>query len=279
MDSVMEDIKERLDRVLETEREGIRKRLNDARLEMQDAEGPEQVHMEQLTQLLEQRALRNTEKLDGLPEGTGGAIKELMEYDFMDPEARRMFQELLDMLRSQMAQNISQDLMQSIQSMTSEDMAAMREMLHQLNQMLRDKALGREPDFDGFMQRFGPLFGPNPPQSLEELMERLMEQMAQTQSLLESMSPEARRQLQEALNSVLDPETQRELAQLASWMEGLMPMEDIRREYPFLGEESRTLDQAMQLMGDLQQMDDLGARHPAGHAQRGPGRDRPRPAG
>ena len=257
MDSVMEDIKERLDRVLETEREGIRKRLNDARLEMQDAEGPEQVHMEQLTQLLEQRALRNTEKLDGLPESTGGAIKELMEYDFMDPEARRMFQELLDMLRSQMAQNISQDLMQSIQSMTSEDMAAMREMLHQLNQMLRGKALGREPDFDGFMQRFGPLFGPNPPQSLEELMERLMEQMAQTQSLLESMSPEARRQLQEALNSVLDPETQRELAQLASWMEGLMPMEDIRREYPFLGEESLTLDQAMQLMGDLQQMDDL----------------------
>ena len=257
MDSVMEDVRERLDRVLETEREGIPRRLDDARREMQDAEGPERVHIEQLNQLLEQRAQRNTEKLDGLPESTGGAIRGLMEYDFMDPEARSMFQELLDMLRSQMAQNISRDMMQQLGDITPEDMAAMREMLHQLNQMLRDKALGREPDFDGFMQRFGPLFGPNPPQNLEELMERLMEQMAQTQSLLERMSPEARRQLQEALDSVLDPEMQRELAQLASWMEGLMPMEDIRREYPFLGEESLTLDQAMQLMGGLQQMDDL----------------------
>ena len=191
------------------------------------------------------------------PSITWGAIRELTEYDFMDPEARRMFQELLDMLRSQMAQNISWDMMQRLGDITPEDMAAMREMLHQLNQMLRDKTLGRAPDFDGFMERFVPLFGPNSPQNLEELMERLMEQMAQAQSLLESMSPEARRQLQEALNSVPNPDIERELAQLASWMEGLMPLEDIRREYPFLGAESLTMDQVMQLMGDLQQMDDL----------------------
>ena len=84
-----------------------------------------------------------------------------------------------------------------------------------------------------------------------------MQQMAQMQSLLESMSPEAQRQLDEALSSVLDPETQRELAQLASLMERLMPMDEMRRQYPFLGDESLTLDQAMQLMGNLQDMDEL----------------------
>ena len=88
MDSVMEDIKERLDQVLKTEREGIQKRLDEARAETQDAEGPERVQMEGLRGLLEQRAQRNLEKLDSLPQSTGGAIKELMEYDFMDPEAR-----------------------------------------------------------------------------------------------------------------------------------------------------------------------------------------------
>ena len=35
------------------------------------------------------------------------------------------------------------------------------------------------------------------------------------------------------------------------------PMDEMRRQYPFLGDESLTLDQAMQLMGGLQDMDEL----------------------
>ena len=84
-----------------------------------------------------------------------------------------------------------------------------------------------------------------------------MDQMSQMQSLLQSMSPEARRQLEEALNAALDPETEREMAQLAALMEQLMPMEEMRRQYPFMGDDSLTLDQAMQLMGNLQDMDEL----------------------
>ena len=257
MDSVMEDIQKRLNETLTAERQGIQKRMDEARQEVEDDEGPERVQKGELIKLLEQRAQRNLEKLDNLPESTGGAIKELMEYDFIDPEAQRMFQELLDMLRGQMAQNFSQDLMQRLQDMTPEEMAAVREMLRQLNQMLRDKAMGLETDFDGFMQQFGPMFGPNPPKGLEELMEQLMQQMAQMQSMMESMSPEARQQLEDVLNSVLDPETQQEMAQFASLMEQLMPMEELRRQYPFLGDESLTLEQAMQIMGNLQEMDEL----------------------
>ena len=257
MDSVMEDIQKRLNEILTAERQGIQRRMDEARQEVADAEGPERVQKEELIKLLEQRAQRNLEKLDNLPESTGGAIKELMEYDFIAPEAQRMFQELLDMLRGQMAQNFSQDLMQRLQSMTPEEMAAVREMLRQLNQMLQDKAMGREPDFDSFMQQFGPMFGPNPPKSLEELMEQLMQQMAQMQSLMESMSPEARQHLEDVLDSVLDPETRQEMAQFASLMDQLMPMDELRRQYPFLGDESLTLEQAMQLMGNLQEMDEL----------------------
>ena len=257
MDSVMDDIKERLKDVLKTEREGISKRLDEAAAKAGDAEGPERAEMEQLTKLLEQRAQRNLEKLDALPDSAGGAIRELMEYDFMDPEAQRKFQELLDMLQSQMAQNLSQDIMQRLRDMTPDDIAAMQDMLSQLNQMLQDQANGQQPDFEGFMQQYGPMFGPNPPQTLEELMEHMVQQMAQMQSMMDSMSPEARRELEEALNSVLDPETQRQMAQLASLMEQLMPMDDLRRQYPFLGDESLTLEQAMELMSDLQSMDEL----------------------
>ena len=246
INSVMEDLERRLQEVLETERQGIQRRLDEANREVEDAEGPERVQKEAFKGLLEQRAQRNLEKLDSLPPSMGGAIKELMEYDFIDPRAQEMFQVLLNQLRSQMAQNMS-----------PEEMAALGEMLRELNQMLHDRAMGREPDFQGFMQRFGTMFGPNPSQNLDELKERLMMQMAQMQALLESMSPEARRQLEEALSSALDPEIQQEFAHLAAMMEQLMPMGEMRRQYPFLGEDNLTLEQAMQLMGNLQSMDDL----------------------
>ena len=101
------------------------------------------------------------------------------------------------------------------------------------------------------------MFGDNPPQSLEQLMEMMSQQMSQMQSMMDSMSPEARQELEDALNSALDPGLQEELSQLAQLMGQMMPIDDMRREYPFLGDDSLTMDQAMQLMGQLQGMDQL----------------------
>ena len=257
MDSVMDDLKQRLDEIVSTERQGIEKRLEESSQQVEDAEGPERQEYSSLNKLLQQRADRNTEKLDALPDSAAGAIKDLMEYDFMDPEAQGMFQELLDMLRQQMAQNMGQNMMQNLQQMTPEQMEAMRNMLRQLNDMLQDQMAGRQLDFQGFMDQYGQMFGPNPPQNLEELMQMLQQQMGQMQSLLDSMSPEARRELEDALSAALDPQTQQEMARLAQLMGQLMPMDDMRREYPFLGDDTLTLDQAMQLMGDLQGMDEM----------------------
>ena len=257
MDSVVDDLKERLEEILRTEREGIDRRLAQAQEQMDQSSEQERTQQEDLYRMLEQRSQRNLEKLDALPEGLSGQIQGLMEYDFIDPEAQQMFQELLDLLKSQMAQNISQQMQQQIQGMSPEEMAATAEMMRQLNQMMRDKMAGREPDFDGFMQQFGSMFGPNPPQSFDELLERLQEQLAQMQSMLESMSPEARQQLEEALNAALDPALRREMAQFASMMEQLMPMDELRRQYPFLGDDSLTMEQAMEMMVQFQDLDQL----------------------
>jgi uncharacterized protein with von Willebrand factor type A (vWA) domain len=257
MDSVVDDLKERLDDIIQTEREGIGRRLEEARGQVDEAAEAERAQQEGLYKLLEQRTERNRERLDNLPEGVGGRIKELMEYDFVSPEAQQKFQELLDMLKSQMAQNISQQMMQQVQGMSPEEMAAMREMIRQLNQMMRDKMDGHEPDFEGFMEQFGPLFGSDPPQSFDELMERLRQQVGQMQSMLESMSPESRREMEDALNSAFDPLTQQEMAEFASLMEQLMPMDDLRRQYPFLGDDSLTMERAMELMRHLQEQDRL----------------------
>ena len=257
LDSVVDDLKERLENILKTEREGIQQRMEDAanQPEPEDAAGKEE--QRSLNQLLRQRAERNLDRLDELPGDIGGQIQGLMDYDFMDPDAQQQFQELLDMLKSQMAQNISDQMRDQMQNMTSEQMEAMRQMMQDLNQMLRDRMEGRDPDFDGFMQKWGQMFGDNPPQSLDELMEQMQQQMSQMQSLMDSLSDGARQELEDALQSAMDPRLSDEMSEFASLMQSLLPPGDLSREYPFLGDDSMTLEQAMDAMRQMQSLDQL----------------------
>jgi len=257
MDSVVDDLKERMDEIVQLEREGIKRRVDEASAQVEADDSEDKPQQENLLDLLKQRAEHNQEKLDSLPEGLAGQLKELMEYDFMDPEAQEKFQALLDALKSQMSQNMGQQMMDQLKGMSPEDQSASREMMRALNEMIRDKMSGQEPDFDGFMDKFGHMFGDKPPQSFEELMEQLQQQLSQMQSMLDSMSPEARREMEDALNQALDPETQREMAEFASLMEQMMPMDDLRRQYPFLGDDSMTMEQAMEMMRGLQELDQL----------------------
>ena len=257
MDSVVDDLKERMDEIIQLERDGIKRRLEEASAQVEADGSEDKSQKESLLELLKNRADNNLEKLDALPDGLAGQLKELMEYDFMDPEAQEKFQELLDALKSQMSQNMGQQMMDQIKGMSEEDQAATRDMMRELNQMIRDKMSGQEPDFDGFMDKFGQMFGDNPPQSFEELMDQLQQQLAQSQSMLDSMSPEACREMEDALAQSLDPETQREMAEFASLMEQMMPMDDLRRQYPFLGDDPITMEQAMEMMRGLQELDQL----------------------
>lgn len=207
--------------------------------------------------MLEGMAQKKLQFLDGLPPDMPGAIKALTDYDFMDPEARRLFQELLDMLRRRMLDNVFKDMSQRLRSLSPEQMAQLREMLRQLNQMLRERLRGGQPNFQQFMDRFGQFFGPDPPETLDDLMEWLQRQIAQAQSLLDSMSAEQRQELQGLLEGMLDQGTREQMAQLSALLDRLYPPDELKQEYPFSGEESLTLEEAMRLMDRLQGMDDV----------------------
>ena len=77
------------------------------------------------------------------------------------------------------------------------------------------------------------------------------------QSLMESMSPQMRSELESMMGAAIDPQFMDELAELAGMMYDMFPFEDMAGEYPFMGEESMTLDSAMELMGELRDMDQL----------------------
>src|SRR6516225_6299361 len=133
--SALEDIKKKLDEVVRTERAGIERQVpnpNDRAKKM--------------------------EPLDQLPPDPAGRIKQLQSYNFTDPEAERLFQELMQSLQQQMMQPFMQGMKQSLQNMSPEDLKRMREMMRDLNQMLRQRAEGDEPDFDAFKQKWGQNF-------------------------------------------------------------------------------------------------------------------------
>ena len=226
--------------------------------------GADGLSQEQLQRMLEQMARRKQEFLDSLPKDVGGAIRALMDYEFMEPEAQRLFQELLQQLQQQIMESYFQGLKQSLQNLTqgpqrltADDVRRMNEMLRDLNELLRERQEGGSPDFEGFMQKHGQFFPPGM-QNLDDLVRHLQQRMAAMQSLLDSLSASQRRELQEMMQSLFrDPALQEELTELALNLEQLYPMGQLRRQYSFRGDDSLSLQEAMRLMEQLQELDQL----------------------
>ncbi|HLC42990.1 MAG TPA: VWA domain-containing protein [Methylomirabilota bacterium] len=250
--SSLEDIKRKLDQVIQTERDGIRRRLDETR------EGaPRGAVPDKLLKQFERLAARNQQQLDQLPPDPAGRLRQLQDYEFVDPEAKRLFEELLNSLRQQMLQPFLQGMQQAIQNMTPEDLSRLREMLQDLNRLLRERAEGGEPDFNSFMQKWGQHF-PDV-QSLDELIEQVGRRMAQMQSLMQSLSPEQRRQLDEMMRSLFlrDERLEAAMSQLSMHLGELIDFEEMARQHQFGGDEELTLAEAVRLMEELQQLDQL----------------------
>ena len=245
LDSTVEDIRQRLQDVMDSERTGLEKRLEQARQSQENRTLQEKITQQKLDQL------------DRIPEDLGGRLRELRNYEFTEPEAAQKFQELLDQLQQQMLQQMFQGMKQSIQQMNPGDLGRIREMAKDLNQMLEQRQQGLQPDFQDFMRKYGDMFPPGI-ENLDQLLEHLQRQMAQMQSLLQSLSPEARAELQRLMEELLQDDALRlELAKLAANMQALMPPGDMSDRYPFFGEDPLSLQEAMGLMERLQGMDRL----------------------
>jgi uncharacterized protein with von Willebrand factor type A (vWA) domain len=224
--------------------------------EGQSGSGDDDLSPEQKRKMLEMIAKRKQDYLDKLPEDIPGQIKGLSEYDFMDEEAREKFKELMDSLQQQMMNQFFQGMQQSLQNMTPEDITKMREMIRDLNKMLRERQEGKEPDFDAFMQKHGQYFpGVN---SLDDLIEQMQQQMAAMQGIMDNLSSEQRQELQDLMEQLMgDDRIRVDMMELAQNLEAMAPMEQARTRFPFRGNESLPMNEAMRMMSRLQQMEGL----------------------
>ena len=229
--SSLEDIAKKLDDVVKTERAGIER----------DLQGRERE--------------RRRQALEQIPPDAAGRLRELQNYDFHDEQAEQKFQDLLASLRAQAMQPFMQGMKNALGNMTPEDLRRMREMIQDLNRMLRERAEGGEPDFDKFKEKWGDQF-PGA-ESFDDLLEQIGQRMAAMQSLMQSLSPEQRAQLDEMMRSLFlkDERLEAAMRQLGMHLSELIG--EMTQRYPFRGDEQVGLEEAMRLMEEMQRHEAL----------------------
>jgi uncharacterized protein with von Willebrand factor type A (vWA) domain len=246
---VLGDVRRELDEVVDEERRGVEGRLDQA-AEPSPETDPD------LQRALRDAAARRLDQLDALPPDVGGRIRGLESYDFLEPGARDRFEALVDRLRRQVMDRFAGGLSEAIQQLTPEDLAANREMVRDLNQLLESRLEGEEPAqsrVDDFLAKHGGFF-PGA-RTLDDVVEQLAARMAAAQSLMRSLSPEQRAELRDMMDALLQDDRLRwDLARLAANLDLLMP-DGLGEAYDFEGAETIGLDSALDEIGRLQSMD------------------------
>lgn len=260
LNSVADDIGQRLQDIIDTERAGIQRRLQEttSRLESADAGELSQETVRELLRMMEQRTARTQGLLDQLPPDATGRIRQLSDYDFMDDEARAKFDELINSLQQRMLDSRVQDLSQHLQDMGSAGREGLKDMLSDLNDMLEQRLQGESAEFNSFRDRYGHLFGPEPLKDMDDLLQRMQQQMTQMHNLLRNMSSDQRQELQQLLTAALqDPALQEEIERLTDNLQALSIMDSVERDYLFKGSDQLTLDEAMGMVEGLERIDEL----------------------
>ncbi len=247
---VLADVREELDAIVGTERRGIERRLAEA------AGGD--AGDESLRRMLTEMSTRRQEELSAMPSDPGGLIGALRDYDFLEPSARERFEALVERLGRQVLDGWFEGLSEAIRDASPEQLAANREMVRDLDRLIRERLDGGEPSPErvaAFLAQHGGFF-PGA-RTLDDVVAQLVQRMTAMRSLLSSMTPEQRRELGSMMDALLrDDRLRWDLAQLASTLDQLLPG-GLGERVTFGGSESLSLEGALQQLGRLGRLDRL----------------------
>lgn len=206
--------------------------------------------------MLERMLDRKRQQLEQLPPDNAGRIHGLREYDFMSPEAREAFEQLVGGMQRELMEQYFQGLKQGIGNITPDQMDSIRQMVRDLNQMLEAAQAGDRQAFDRFMDQYRDFF-PEGINSIEDLLEHMQQQMSAMQNLLDSMDPEQRAELEAMMEELLrDDRLRMDLARLGANL-GAMGYGPQGGGFPFRGGDAPGFGQALDMMKRLQAMEDL----------------------
>jgi uncharacterized protein with von Willebrand factor type A (vWA) domain len=250
LNSLLNDIREKLDRLLQQERQTIVDVCNEA--QTSSAAATLQPSSAQRPPATEQRR----EFLDALPNSLPQQLQALRQYEFLNPQAAQAFQDLLEELQRRAMGSQLNGSQTPSGSTAAEESKAQHDMYRDLNQQLHEKLQGRQPDFQQFREQHSQ-FPSAQDEQLEDLIRQLQQQLQQWRSLLESLSEPWRRELEELMESSLDADLQVQHAELQELLDHLAEKKLTPQRYRFKGREEVSLEEAQNLMEQLQHLEAL----------------------
>ncbi|MFZ2034967.1 MAG: VWA domain-containing protein, partial [Candidatus Dormiibacterota bacterium] len=176
--------------------------------------------------------------------------------------AEQAFQKLLDEIKQNVVNTYFKQMSEQMGQMSQQDISALREMARDLNSLVRQKLEGvpeaqLQHNYEDFLKKWGSMF-PDAPATFDEFLAQLAAQMARMDSLMQSLSPEQRHQLEEMISATFgDPDLQAQLAELMGGLELLSDRRHLGQRYSFFGNEQLPLDEAMGVMDRLQSIEEL----------------------
>jgi uncharacterized protein with von Willebrand factor type A (vWA) domain len=175
MDGTLQEVRELLDRALESERRELFPDPDDG-ARLAEAE------------------------LDALPDDTAGAVRALKDYPWRSPEARQAYEQIQDLLRREVLDSSFSSMKQALENATSEDMQAVKDMVADLSNLIDAHNRGEDTDeqFRDFMDKHGQFF-PENPENIEELIDQLARRAAAQERMMAGLSPEQRAELSDLM--------------------------------------------------------------------------------
>ncbi|EFC84853.1 VWA domain-containing protein [Parafrankia sp. EUN1f] len=216
--------------------------------------------------------LREAE-LDALPSDPARAVRELADYDWRSQQARETYDQISDLLRREVLDAQFRGMKQALQGATPDDLARVREMVRDLNDLLEADARGEETGarFEEFMRRHGEFF-PENPRDLEELVDSLARRAAAAQRLLAGLTPAQRQELADLMATAMeDLGLSGEMSRLSRALQSARPDLDwggrgrgrgrARGRFPeaMTGDEPLGFGDATSALEDLAELDELAA--------------------
>ena len=262
--SVVSDLRRRLDDIIARERHALGAQLEATRKRAESLSGTDpdaaqqRANEERVIQEMEELVAERQALLDQLPRQVGETIQRLQQYDFVDRQAREEFEALVQALQQQAMQRLFESMKQRLQAMSAGDMQRLQQMLTDLNQLLEQRDEGMDGDFQEFLERYRDMFPGQTPENLEELLEQMAQNMEAMQSLLNSMSEEMRQELQGLMQGLFaDPHLQQAFTELMQHLQAYMQQHELGDPLAFRGDESLSLQEALHLIERLQGMERL----------------------
>jgi len=198
-------------------------------------------------------------ELDTLPNDTARAVRQLSEYQWRSPEARQSYEQIQQLLRSEVLDAQFQGMKDALQNASPEELERIRQMMGALNDMLDADARGEHTpeQFEQFMQSYGDFF-PENPQNLDELVDALARRSAAAQQLMNSLTPEQREELGNLMAGAMGQAgLADEMARLQAGLRAARPDLQWGRRQRMDGEDGMGFSDATGALAELADLDQL----------------------